>query len=84
MRHLDPWKWASLLQSNNKVVARVANCTNCAHCVDLYTPTSSDSLELRKIRDEQFLSVSEWVEAYWRGLKGGHSLHAKSVNILTV
>jgi hypothetical protein len=47
----------------------VANCTNCAHCVDLYTPSANDSPELKKIRDEQYLTISGWIEEYWRGLK---------------
>jgi hypothetical protein len=47
----------------------VANCTNCAHCVDLYTPSSNDSPELKKIRDEQYLTISGWIEEYWRGLR---------------
>lgn len=58
---LDPWKWASLLQSKGNIIARVANCTNCAHCVDLYTPTTNDAAELKKIRDEQYLTISEWI-----------------------
>jgi hypothetical protein len=35
--------------------------------VDLYTPSSSDATELKKIRDEQYLSISTWVEEYWYG-----------------
>lgn len=63
---LDPWRWASLQESKGNVVSRVANCTNCAHCVDLYTPSSSDSSELKKIRDEQYLTILGWLEAHWR------------------
>lgn len=63
----DPWRWASLQQSKDKIVSRVANCTNCAHCVDLYTPKADDPIELKKIRDEQYLTVLGWVEAHWRG-----------------
>jgi hypothetical protein len=39
----DPWRWASLQQSQGNIISRVANCTNCAHCVDLYTPSASDA-----------------------------------------
>ena len=39
----DPWKWASVQKSQGNIIARVANCIDCAHCVDLYTPSSSDS-----------------------------------------
>jgi len=47
----DPWKWVSLRQSKGSITSRVANCTDCAHCVDLYTPSSNDAPELKKIRD---------------------------------
>lgn len=66
---LDPWKWASLTQSKGSIISREANCNDCAHCVDLYTPTSKDSSELKKIRDEQFLVISEWIDQYWREVK---------------
>jgi polyferredoxin len=52
---------ASLQQSKDRIISRVANCTNCAHCVDLYTPKSDDAAELKKIRDEQYLTVLGWV-----------------------
>jgi len=47
----DPWKWASIQKSQGNIISRVANCPDCAHCVDLYTPSLSDSAELKKIRD---------------------------------
>lgn len=47
----DPWKWASVQKSQGNIIARVANCPDCAHCVELYTPSASDSNELKKIRD---------------------------------
>lgn len=65
----DPWKWSSILKSQGNIIARVANCTDCAHCVELYTPTSSDSNELKKIRDEQYLTIQQWIEEYWRSIK---------------
>ena len=65
----DPWKWASVLKPQGNIIARVANCPDCAHCVDLYTPTSSDSNELKKIRDEQYLTIQQWIEEYWRSIK---------------
>lgn len=49
--YIDPWKWASLLKSKDQIISRVANCSNCAHCVDLYTPSTNDAPELKKIRD---------------------------------
>lgn len=47
----DPWRWATLQESKDRIISRVANCTNCAHCVDLYTPKVDDAAELKKIRD---------------------------------
>lgn len=70
----DPWKWASVQKSQGNIIARVANCIDCAHCVDLYTPSSSDSNELKKIRDEQYLTIQEWIEEYWRN-KRTNRLH---------
>ena len=37
--------------------------------MDLYTPETSDSASLKKIRDEQYLDISGWVEEYWRGVR---------------
>ena len=59
----DPWRWASLQQSKGNIISRVANCTNCAHCADLYTPKSSDPPELKKIRDEEYLTILDWLQA---------------------
>lgn len=41
--YIDPWRWASLQKSQGNIISRVADCENCAHCVDLYTPQPSDS-----------------------------------------
>ena len=65
----DPWKWASLQKSQRSIISRVANCTDCAHCVDSYKPSVNDSSELKKIRDEQYLSIKSWIEVYWRDHK---------------
>ena len=51
--------------------------------MDLYTPATTDSYELRKIRDEQYLSIQEWVEAYWRGIKKTHWSAVAAPSILT-
>lgn len=47
----DPWKWASVLQSREGIISRLADCDDCAHVPELYTPRVSDPLELKKIRD---------------------------------
>lgn len=39
-------------------VARVADCTNCGHCVELYTPKDSDPQEVKDIR----LEIQSWLK----------------------
>ncbi len=51
LTNVDPWKWASLQKSARKIISRVANCADCAHCSDLHAPTSSDPRELKAIRE---------------------------------
>jgi hypothetical protein len=62
----DPWKWASVLKSRGDIVAREALCDDCAHVPEFYTPRLDDPPELKKIRDEQYLTIQEWVDEYWR------------------
>ena len=50
------------------MIARVADCPNCGHCVDLDTPSRDDADSLKKIRDEQFLTISFWIEDYWQNV----------------
>lgn len=40
----DPWQWAAMRTANANLqqIARVADCDNCGHCVELYTPKDSD------------------------------------------
>ena len=48
----DPWQWASVRQSlGDSVPAVVVNCTQCAHCVDLVTPTADDAPALKETRE---------------------------------
>jgi hypothetical protein len=54
---------------NPDYVVRVIDCPNCAHCVDLRTPSFNDADALKKARDEQFLTISDWVAEYWRELQ---------------
>jgi len=62
----DPWIWAGIQKSAGKVVAEVATCADCAHCVELYTPSTTDSKDLTNIRDKEHLEVKTWIEEYWR------------------
>lgn len=38
-------------------VARVSDCANCGHCVELYTPKDSDPVEVQVIREE----IRQWI-----------------------
>jgi hypothetical protein len=56
-----------LQESRGKdLIARVVDCDNSAHCVDMYTPRDDDCEDLRKIRYEQLLYLQEWIDEYWR------------------
>ena len=47
----DPWQWAGVRHSlAPSVPAVIVNCTQCAHCVELYTPTANDSKVLVDVR----------------------------------
>jgi len=40
----DPWQWATELEPNTDInqVGLMADCTDCGHCADLYTPKDTD------------------------------------------
>lgn len=38
-------------------VARISNCDNCGHCVELYTPSDDDASELKETRS----MIANWV-----------------------
>ena len=56
----DPWKWATRMDSNETLnqVARVSDCDNCGHCVELYTPSADDAPELVETRE----MIINWVD----------------------
>jgi hypothetical protein len=57
----DPWKWAGIQQTLSPVEqAHVVNCDQCAHCVDLYTPTPQDAPDLVAERQQVKALVAEW------------------------
>lgn len=44
----DPWQWAGMRQIHDPATqsgmeAILINCENCAHCVDLHTPSLTDA-----------------------------------------
>eukprot|EP00349_Pseudokeronopsis_sp_Brazil_P002104 CAMPEP_0202960332 /NCGR_PEP_ID=MMETSP1396-20130829/4474_1 /ASSEMBLY_ACC=CAM_ASM_000872 /TAXON_ID= /ORGANISM="Pseudokeronopsis sp., Strain Brazil" /LENGTH=144 /DNA_ID=CAMNT_0049679475 /DNA_START=937 /DNA_END=1368 /DNA_ORIENTATION=+ len=45
----DPWRWAGMSASDEDLnqVARVVECNNCGHCLELYTPEDDDPQTLK-------------------------------------
>lgn len=62
----DPWQFASLLKSRGTLTAVTISCTNCAHCIDLHTPSSSDAKPLKKARADRLKAVQGWIAEYWK------------------
>lgn len=49
----DPWQWVTIRDVNNKTQrARTSDCADCGHCVEMYTPTESDPIEVKETRDD--------------------------------
>ena len=46
-------------------VARVSDCDNCGHCVELYTPSEDDAPELKETRE----MITKWVDYLLAGNK---------------
>jgi len=43
------------------MVARLINCTDCGHCIDLHAPAPTDSPELTAVRDEIASTIKQWL-----------------------
>lgn len=58
----DPWKWASVLESETPTVnpAVVIDCNDCGHCQDLHTPDPSDDPALQAARQQVSAAVASW------------------------
>ena len=53
----DPWQWATIRTVNNSSQhARTSDCDDCGHCVEMYTPTTSDPIAVQETRD----MIREW------------------------
>ena len=50
----DPWQWATEQKGNAAFnqVSLMADCENCGHCAELYTPLDSDAKELNDVRQK--------------------------------
>lgn len=58
----DPWQWAGIRADVNPTSpANVVQCDGCAHCADLYTPTSSDAATLVADREAVAKNVAMWL-----------------------
>lgn len=57
----DPWQWASLRKNRGSLTAVTISCTNCAHCIDLHTPSTNDPKPLTKARANRLLTVKGWI-----------------------
>jgi hypothetical protein len=57
----DPWQWATQRQNRPLLdqVAEFSNCTDCGHCVELYTPKESDPAALKATRKH----IALWLDA---------------------
>ena len=57
----DPWQWATELNPNTSInqYGLMADCEDCGHCAELYTPQDSDKPELKQVRTE----VINWIDA---------------------
>jgi hypothetical protein len=50
--YIDPWQWASLQKSAKpQIYTHIITCDDCAHCVDLHAPTTSDAKDLNNTRN---------------------------------
>eukprot|EP01017_Pseudomicrothorax_dubius_P050845 TRINITY_DN9685_c0_g1_i2.p1 TRINITY_DN9685_c0_g1~~TRINITY_DN9685_c0_g1_i2.p1 ORF type:complete len:522 (-),score=76.82 TRINITY_DN9685_c0_g1_i2:64-1539(-) len=58
----DGWKWASLLESENRNIYVIPiNCANCAHCVDLRTPKPTDPKQLKLAQKRILAIMGNWI-----------------------
>jgi hypothetical protein len=57
----DPWQWATELNPDTSInqFGLMADCVNCGHCAELYTPKETDPSELKAVRTE----IIDWIDA---------------------
>ncbi len=59
----DGWQYASLTDNeynNQRIVVKMINCDDCAHCMDLKTSNDNDPQELKDTRAEEIKKMLEW------------------------
>ena len=57
----DPWQGESLLENQDEVHSFYVDCENCAHCVELYTPSPNDSWSLWWTRTKIYYHFDKWI-----------------------
>lgn len=62
----DPWQYAGMRQIHDAATqsgmeAVLINCNNCAHCVDLHSPSSADAPTLINARNRIQKLVTKWL-----------------------
>lgn len=67
----DPWKHASVIKGSARFSKRVyeIQCDNCAHCVELYTPSEKDSKNLKFARTMIVGLFDKWIGDHWRQIR---------------
>lgn len=50
----DPWQWVTIRDwtNNDTQRSRISDCDDCGHCVEMYTPTPDDPVEVQQTRDD--------------------------------
>jgi len=61
----DPWQYAGMRnitdpEKHPDQKAWLIDCENCAHCVDLKTPTDSDADSLKNGREDAYKQLDAW------------------------
>ena len=63
----DPWQWASMREPlhnpdlQKDMVAKLIDCENCGHCVDLHAPSPNDSKNLTDARTLIETTIRGWL-----------------------
>ena len=64
----DPWQYAGMRELYNPVAQSKMKtwnikCDDCAHCIDLHTPSESDPQDLKDARADVYKTIKEWLVA---------------------
>lgn len=61
----DPWQYAgktSLSEGDEEMKAWHIECENCAHCIDLHTPSDDDDSNLGNARSNVYQAIVNWLD----------------------